>query len=226
MNKENQSKSLEKIKNPNHIGNSGIFLLLFFGSICIPILILIFNLTTILNTASAHGVTSFEKFSELSSDELDLIFSQTEFPGILGIFSIIFTFICPITFNIALIYFWVLMYQVWRFVINESKLLGLTPSIQTPGKAVGYSFIPFYNLYWLFIVFGTFAKDLNTLSKTKGSNKMMPEWIGMAIPVLIIITLIPFLGLIFGIVNLFILYPIFIYKAVHLCKNINKIDNE
>lgn len=50
-------------------------------------------------------------------------------------------------FIAALIAAFVLLYQIWRFVIHESRCNHLEPSIETPGKAVGYLFIPFYNLY-------------------------------------------------------------------------------
>ena len=119
---------------------------------------------------------------------------------------------------IAMIYFFVLLYQVWRFVINESQSNNLVPSIETPGKAVGYCFIPFYNFYWVFQVFGKFPKDFNVLSAKKGSNKVMSEGLGSAIPILVIISIIPFIGYVTAFINFLILYPIFISQAVRLCK--------
>ena len=122
---------------------------------------------------------------------------------------------------VALIYYFVLFYQVWRFVVNESQRNSLVPSIETPGKAIGYCFIPFYNLYWVFRAFGRFPKDLNVISRAKGSNKMMSEGLGIAIPVLILISIIPFIGYITVFVNLYILYPLFISQAVRICKDIS-----
>jgi hypothetical protein len=37
----------------------------------------------------------------------------------------------------------------------------------TPGKAVGFLFIPFFNLYWLFQVYSGFATDYNNYLKEK-----------------------------------------------------------
>ena len=42
-----------------------------------------------------------------------------------------------ILFVIAEIYFFVLLYRVWKFNINVSQTNELVPSIETPGKAVG-----------------------------------------------------------------------------------------
>jgi hypothetical protein len=38
----------------------------------------------------------------------------------------------------------------------------------TPGKAVGYMFIPFYNLYWVFPSFAGLGSDCVALAKAKG----------------------------------------------------------
>lgn len=120
---------------------------------------------------------------------------------------------------IAMIYYFVLFYQVWRFVIEESQRNNLIPSIETPGKAIGYCFIPFYNLYWVFQAFGKFPKDLNALAAKKGSSKMS-ESLGSTIPILVIIGIIPYIGYITALINILILYPIFIYQAVRQCHDI------
>ena len=122
----------------------------------------------------------------------------------------------------AEIYFLVLFYQVWRFVISESQRSGLVPSIETPGKAIGYCFIPFYNFYWFFKAFGKFPKDFNLLAKAKGSNNIIEEGLGTTIPVLLLISIIPYLGSVVSLIILFILYPMFISQAVRFCKEISE----
>lgn len=60
----------------------------------------------------------------------------------------------------------VIVYTVYYFVLL-SKMWG---SIQdgyartTPGRAIGFLFIPFYNLYWLFNVWGGFPTDYNSFA--------------------------------------------------------------
>lgn len=125
-----------------------------------------------------------------------------------------------IAYIAACILFCVLLYQIWRFVINESIRQRLTPSIETPGKAVGFMFIPFYNFYWIFQAFGKLPKDLNALARAKGSTTMMSEGLGMAIPILLLLCFIPFIGYIAAVTVAFILYPIFFSQATRLCREI------
>jgi hypothetical protein len=120
----------------------------------------------------------------------------------------------------AQINFFVLFYQVWRFVINESSRHNLGPSIESPGKAVGYCFIPFYSLYWVFQAFGKFPKDFNAIARKRGSDKMMSEGLGSAIPILVVSSIIPYIGYVTSLIGLCVLYPIFIVQARRLCKEL------
>jgi hypothetical protein len=119
---------------------------------------------------------------------------------------------------VAVIASYVLLYQIWRYVITESEHHRLIPSIETPGKAVGYCFIPFYNLYWIFQAFGKFPKDFNALASAKSSNQMMSEGLGTAIPVLTILSIIPVVGYFAAGIAIFILEPMFFRQATRLCK--------
>ncbi|NNE90551.1 MAG: hypothetical protein HKN23_02795, partial [Verrucomicrobiales bacterium] len=45
------------------------------------------------------------------------------------------------------------------------------PGVQsTPGKAIGMLFVPFYNIYWIFIAFSGWAKDYNRFCTERGVN--------------------------------------------------------
>lgn len=129
----------------------------------------------------------------------------------------------------AIINSYVLLYQIWRFVINESRRNGLANSIDTPGEAVGFFLIPLYNLYWGFRAIGQFPKDFNALAQLKGNSKMMSESLGMTIPLLSLLYIISFIiAIIFKkllplssmliSVAILILWLIFIGKATRLCK--------
>lgn len=52
---------------------------------------------------------------------------------------------------LGLIVFFVLTYRMWAAIQDGHART-------TPGKAVGYQFIPFYNLYWVFQAYWGFAK--------------------------------------------------------------------
>jgi len=120
----------------------------------------------------------------------------------------------------AQVFFMVLFYQTWRFVINESHRDDLTPSIETPGKALGYCFIPFYNFYWLFIAFGKLPKDINKLAEKRSVESRVSDGLGIVIPVLLLAGFIPFVGYFTGAANLLILYPIFISSSIRLCREL------
>ena len=136
-------------------------------------------------------------------------------------FAILAIILAVIAFVIAQIYFFVLLYRLWKFAIHESRRHDLTPSIETPAKAIGFLFIPFFSLYWIFQAFGKLPKDLNAIAEAKESPgpKMSPG-IGTALAVLFLLGIIPFVGYITTIVS-FIVAPIFISKAIEISRRLN-----
>ncbi len=114
------------------------------------------------------------------------------------------------------IYFLVLLYRIWRFSIDASHRFHLVPSIETPGKAVGFLFIPFYSFYWVFQAYGKLSRDLNAVANAMGSTATMPDGLGTAIAILTLLSVIPYVGIFTGVVLLF-LCPVFISQAINLC---------
>jgi len=58
-----------------------------------------------------------------------------------------------VTRVIAWIYWWLLLYRIWALIPPKE-------AATTPGKAVGFQFIPFFNIYWNFIAYGELGKYL------------------------------------------------------------------
>jgi multisubunit Na+/H+ antiporter MnhB subunit len=54
----------------------------------------------------------------------------------------------------AAVVYWVLYYKGWKAIQDGYART-------TPGKAIGFLFIPFFNFYWVFQVTWGFAKDYN-----------------------------------------------------------------
>lgn len=50
--------------------------------------------------------------------------------------------------------FFVLLYKAWQ-AIQDGQVR------TTPGQAVGFMFIPFFNLYWMFVAIWGWAQDYN-----------------------------------------------------------------
>ena len=90
----------------------------------------------------------------------------------------------------------------------------------SPGKAVGLLFIPFYGLYWIFVVFRGFAQDYNILLDRHQLNlPRLSTGLYTAFAVLNVITAIPFLGFI-TLLPLLIVYPMLIAKT---CDSVNSL---
>lgn len=111
------------------------------------------------------------KSTSLSSAQKNLNFPQLtpttsstvmkeEFDALFFWWGISLALIIP-TFGISLIanvvFLCVLLYRYWNLVQTE-------PCSITPGKAVGFLFIPFFSLYWIFVSFWGLGKVFNTLT--------------------------------------------------------------
>lgn len=57
----------------------------------------------------------------------------------------------------------VLLYRYWKF-------LPATEAVTTPAKAVGFLFIPVFNLYWVFIAYGKLGSIIDTISGKRGNT--------------------------------------------------------
>ena len=68
----------------------------------------------------------------------------------------------------------VLLYKVWAAIQDGHART-------TPGKAVGYLFIPFFQLYWVFQAYWGYAKDYNSyISRHDISTSRLPEGLFLA----------------------------------------------
>lgn len=86
----------------------------------------------------------------------------------------------------------------------------------SPAKAVGFLFIPFYNFYWVFQAFWGWAVDFNTYTRQRGLTlPSMPEGLALTFCILAVLGFVPYLGIITSFVNLFIILPIFLVKAIN-----------
>jgi len=63
----------------------------------------------------------------------------------------------------ALVVWFVFIYKMWTVIPKKYART-------TPGKAVGFLFIPFYNLYWIFQAVWGFARDFNSYIAARDFN--------------------------------------------------------
>jgi hypothetical protein len=57
----------------------------------------------------------------------------------------------------------ILLYKAWNQIQDGQQRT-------SPGKAVGYGFIPFFNFYWWFVAYQGLAEDLNSFTRKYGLN--------------------------------------------------------
>jgi hypothetical protein len=84
----------------------------------------------------------------------------------------------------------------------------------TPGKAVGFMFIPFFNLYWVFQVYHGWAQDYNRYVREAGiPAPPVSESLGLTVAILVLAACIPYVGILPGLANL-VCIGIFLSQAV------------
>jgi hypothetical protein len=90
----------------------------------------------------------------------------------------------------------------------------------TPGRAVGFLFIPLFNYYWVFQALWGWTRDFNAYTTTKGLRApRMPEGLAQAICILAVVSVIPIVGIACSLVNA-VLMSMFISQA---CDGVNAI---
>ncbi len=120
----------------------------------------------------------------------------------------------------AVIYYMIIVYRIWKYVIAKSQELGLTPAVSSPGKAVGFLFIPFFNFYWLFYSFIGLVNSINAIRQNQNSGKNLSKGLPIAIGVMTILGYIPVINLLISPIGACILQPLFVYKLMVTCKEI------
>ncbi len=102
----------------------------------------------------------------------------------------------------------ILLYKLWA---------ALPPHYArtSPGKAIGFLFIPFFNFYWVFQAYWGWAKDHNRAADALGlAPHRASEGLALAICVVAVASILPFVGIFLGLVNL-VLMPIFFNGAIN-----------
>ena len=138
--------------------------------------------------------------------------------SVVGVFLILAGIVVLI---IALIYFYIFLYRLWKFIISASVSAGLKPLINTPAEAIGFMFIPVFNFYWIFKAIGGLPKEIIKIAGVKNVQTNIPEQLGIIICVLVFLSLIPYLGILISAILLLVLHPMFLKDCVADCERIN-----
>ena len=98
--------------------------------------------------------------------------------------------VCWAPLLLGAIAYWVLIYKAWSAIQDGYART-------TPGKAVGFLFIPLFNIYWLFVAIGSWGKEFNAFGSRRGvvgfrasEGLFVAHCVFAIIPILSIIALI------------------------------------
>lgn len=93
----------------------------------------------------------------------------------------------------SIVLFVIILYRHWQLIQDGYART-------TPGKAVGFLFIPFFNLYWIFEAFPGLVRDTNAYVQRHGlSVKMQDAGLATAYCILTLLCLIPYLNFVTGV---------------------------
>jgi hypothetical protein len=118
----------------------------------------------------------------------------------MGVFGLVLFVIVVLMMVFAMI----LLYRYWAVMQPYTKRT-------TPGKAVGFLFIPFFNLYWMFVAYHGLSKDIDAyLDRHRGSQAPRPSTgLVLATVILMLVTMVPYLG---NLASLALLVLVFLMK--------------
>jgi predicted Zn finger-like uncharacterized protein len=91
----------------------------------------------------------------------------------------------------AAVYLLISLYRCWNVMPASARRT-------TPGRAVGFMFIPLFNLYWVFVAFNGLAEDANAfLSRTGARGNIISRGVSMAYCITYILGIfVPFVSLV------------------------------
>jgi serine/threonine protein kinase len=112
-----------------------------------------------------------------------------------------------VLFTTALILGFVILFKSWKS-IQDGK------AFATPGQAVGYLFIPFYNYYWIFIAFRRLFIDMNIHTPKTKANVGFATFVS-------VVAVIPYVNLL-GVIFMPILFAKMKNNAAFILNNAEK----
>lgn len=117
----------------------------------------------------------------------------------------------------------VMWYKAWKAIQDGHART-------TPGKAIGFLFIPFFNFYWIFQSLWGFAKDYNSyISRHRISSPELPSGLFLAYCILSLggnlggawLSWMPILGVIVSLLT-FIILLIIVNKVCDAVNNLSQ----
>lgn len=115
---------------------------------------------------------------------------------------------------LGVVFLCMLHYKCWMALPTQHRFT-------TPGRAVGFLFIPFYNFYWAFVTWPKLSEGLVNWQRAEGRNPTDTKALALTYAILFVCSLtigqVPGLGILIGIaeVVIFILYYLKVVGALN-----------
>ena len=99
----------------------------------------------------------------------------------------------------------IVFFMIWHY--NNWELVDPDLRKTTPGRAVGFLFIPFYNFYWIFVSFIWLWQGLNETGKRHMGNSWieLQQGIPIAFAILVLLSGIPFVSIGSGVLTILLI---------------------
>lgn len=98
----------------------------------------------------------------------------------------------------SMVLFYIILYRHWQLIQDGYART-------SPGKAVGFLFIPFFNFYWIFEAFPGLVRDTNAyIQRHALPIKMQDAGLATAFCILTLLCLVPYLNFVTGVALLVI----------------------
>lgn len=97
----------------------------------------------------------------------------------------------------SIVLFYIILYHSWNLIQDDGF------ARTTPGKAVGYSFIPFFNFYWIFQSIAGLTRDTNAYIKRHSLPVVQQdENLTTIFCVILLLCMVPYLNIVTGLIAL------------------------
>jgi hypothetical protein len=109
-----------------------------------------------------------------------------------------------------------IIYHCWAAIQDGGR------ARTAPGEAIGFLFIPIYNLYWVFVCYKGLAEDMNNYQMNRNLNyQKVDDGLPSAYCILAICGIIPYLGFLAGLANMvvgFVMIGGFKRSLIHILR--------
>lgn len=95
-------------------------------------------------------------------------------------------------FALRLVFALMWMYSAWSAIPFDYRVTGSGKRV-SPGEAVGFMFIPIFNLYWMFVASGGLCDALDHMLRSSGTSRTSPKGLALAACIMQFIPYVNFL---------------------------------